>query len=428
MEAIGDVIINNNTGIKEEIINIDDISTIKLDSFPTSNGLYGQYAINKLTIGHYKDSIFGSTQASAVFQVTPSIIPFLPTNATLDSMTLQFTSAGDVWADTLFNTSSMQKQKFYLYQLKEIPELNYKDKGVFYNKTNIELDTLIATSLFYPFVENINFTYFKIDKTLADTLFKKIHYRELPDEDIYNPAASTEGMAFFNFLNYFKGLAIIPDSNNQAILNINADHTLKMVMHYSVDEARKTIEFPLNLLPYKYNQIKNTPTNKFKSLDESQTKEVSFDAAGYSLIQGMSGYLTKIILPESPGFAKYSTVLKAQLEVKTSFTPNLPVPLSPTITVYNTNQINEITSTLQNNSQMPVIGSIQINASDFDNTKYIFDITELYERLSTQPTDGKGVEILLSIPEDGVNTPATSFNQVTIKEKPIIRIYYADYR
>ena len=422
---IADGVVNSNTGIKEKILDINKISTIRLDSFVTSNGLYGDFNIEKISLGRYNDPYSGLTEASATFQVIPSASPSLPTNATLDSLVFEFSTTGEIWGDTLFDVN---KKTFHLYQLKEVPYLDYDKDGILYNCQDIELDSIISTASFYSLHDNLNIAYFKIKDNLADTLFERAFNRRNDLDDIYNNDFTVDGVSSLNFLNFFKGLAIVPDSTvDNSIFNLDVE-SLKMVMHYSVEEHNQTIEFNVGNKQYKYNRIINTPIPSLSSLTANQREEVSFDSTNFALIQGMAGYLTKLILPHPDGLGRYRTIIKAQIEVKAEYYKEMPVAISPTIYCYATNELNEIKGALQNNATTPVIGYIDINSTDENDTKFIFDITELYEAYSNIPSDGEGLEILLSIPDDGVNAAGTSFNQVIIKEKPTIRIYYAEYK
>lgn len=169
ISSIGQELINNTNHIGENNLSVYNMGTIKVDSFVTSCGQNSSSYITKLVMGRYEDPVYGgTTTAIPCFQVVPSYIPSISYSAVLDSLTLNFTYAGNMWGDTLYNVKS---QTFNLYQLKKLPDLNYEDNTLFYNTTPVDTNKLIATTTFLPLKANMNISHFKLDKTLAEDLF-----------------------------------------------------------------------------------------------------------------------------------------------------------------------------------------------------------------------------------------------------------------
>ncbi len=200
-----------------------------------------------------------------------------------------------------------------------------------------------------------------------------------------------------------------------------------MQFHYSVNGTSSTLRFPLTQKEYQYNQIINTPTTTFQSLTD-QEQEVTFEEAKVAFTQGLCGYMTKLTLPEAPRYDKYMTIIKAQLEIKPDFMYNNPIAPPNTINVYTTNDLNEFTGLLYNNSKSTVTGVLVKNDQNTDDTRYIFDMTEYYQNLSAAPPTNQGQQILLSVPNDGYSSKGISFDQMVILEAPILRVYYAKYK
>ncbi len=138
--------------------------------------------------------------------------------------------------------------------------------------------------------------------------------------------------------------------------------------------------------------------------------------------------MTKLTLPEAPRYDKYMTIIKAQLEIKPDFMYNNPIAPPNTINVYTTNDLNEFTGLLYNNSKSTVTGVLVKNDQNTDDTRYIFDMTEYYQNLSAAPPTNQGQQILLSVPNDGYSSKGISFDQMVILEAPILRVYYAKYK
>ena len=429
LTVIGQEIIGNDNHIGEKSIPVF-AATVKADSFATSCGLYASSYIEKLVMGRYDDAYSGVTTAIPCFQIAPQNVPStLPENAVLDSVTFNFTYAGNMWGDTTYGV--VKPQKYSLHQLKEFPELEDdidQSNTLFYNtkKVNI-IDKPIATTSFYPLVENMAYAYFKVDQNLGETLFQQIIFRGNPDTDIYNPEAA-DNIPYYNFLHYFKGLAIVPDESNDCLMTIHAlSDSLYLEFHYSIAGDEYSLKFPLAQREYQYNSIVNEPTATLETLTNPQN-EVTFEEATFALTQGMCGYMTKLILPEAPGFDQYTTLIKAEIEIKPEFMNNNPVSPPQEISVYTTNDINELTGFLYNNGESLVSGRLVKNETATDKTRYIFDMTEYYQRVSAAPPTAERQQVLLSVPNDGYSSTGISFDQMVVRETPILRVQYAKYK
>lgn len=424
LSTIGQEVINNNNYIGEESYAVSYTATIKADSFITSSGLYSSDYSDRLVMGRYSDKYSGLTTAIPCFQVAPAGIPTIAHNAVLDSITLNFQYGGNMWGDTLYQ---VKPQTFHLYQLKEFPELNYDNDCYFYNNHPVDTAKRIATCTFYPLLTSMAKAYFKVDQALGEDLFQRMIYRRDKAEDIYNSEPS--GIyQYYNFLKYFKGLAIVPDKSNNCLMTILAtSDSLYLEFHYSSAGISNTLRFPLSQREFQYNQILNYPTPEFATLT-NQKQSVPFKEVKLALTQGLCGYMTKMTLPTAPLYDKYMTIVKAQLEIKPEFMYNNPIAPPSTITVYTTNDLNELKGLLYNNSKTPVTGVLVENDLNTDDTRYIFDMTEYYQALSARPPLEEGQQILLSVPNDGYSSKGISFNQMVVREEPILRIYYAKYK
>ena len=424
LKTIGQDMVVNGNYIEEMEIPVASVATVRLDSFITSMGRYGNSSnvISKLIVGKYQDVETppqgGITTATPCFQITPASYPKIAANAVLDSTTFHIHYAGNMWGDTIFER---KEQLLRLYQLKKLPEFDYERGGYFYNNTPIKLDSCIGENRFIPTVTGINNSYFRIDDTLAHDLFERIRYKQT--DDIYEESNSSE-YSFLKFLEYFKGLAIVPDEDNTCLFSIKArSDSLYLQFNYRVNDTIRKLRFPLAQLNMQFNLFetdrKGTP---YESL-EDDTCTVSLNKAEQAITQGLTGYMVKLRLPVVPKSQVYSTIIKAQLEANVQYIEKLPLGFPPYIAVYTSDDLNRITGRLANNTDNPVNGLLQINQTNPNKSMFVFDMTEYYQRLSANPSKTEGQQILLSVPNMNL-----SYDQLIVTETPVVRFYYANYK
>lgn len=421
LKTIGQGLVDNGNYIEEREVRATSVATVRVDSFPTSCGLYGSSAINQLILGKYQNTgnqpQGGVTTAIPYFQITPQYIPSVATNAVLDSTTFHIRFAGKIWGDTVFHP---KLQRFKLHQLKHLPEFDYEKGGYFFNNTNIALDSCIGEASFYPTRLGINNSHFRIDDSLANDLFERIRFKR--DDDIYLPNNSS--MPYLRFLEYFKGLAIVPDAENDCLFAISAyADSLYLQFNYREGTTNKKLQFKLSQRDMQFNQFRTDTTGTpFEALTK-QEESVSLDKAGVALAQGLSGYMIKMELPPVPHTASYTTIIKAEMEIKVNYIQKSLVPNPTQLLVYQTDDLNRLGTVLANSSDTPVTGTLVINESNPSDSRYIFDMTEYYQNLAQNPPTAANQQILIVAPN-----MALSYDYVTVKEKPIIRFYYANYK
>ncbi len=422
LKTIGQDMVVNGNYIEEMKIPVTSVATVRLDSFVTSKGRFGQKDITKLIVGRYEDEETpaqgGITTAIPCFQITPKQYPQIATNAVLDSTTFHIHYGGNMWGDTIFDR---KEQILRLYQLKKLPEFDYEKGGYFYNNTPIELDSCIGENRFIPTVSGINNSYFRVDDTLAHDLFERIRFKQT--DDIYEKSHNSE-YTFLKFMEYFKGLAIVPDKNNTCLFSIKANpDSLYLQFTYRVNNTVTKLRFPLAQTNMQFNRFitdrEGTPFDRL----EDDTCSVSLEHAGKALTQGLTGYMVKLELPAVPKRQQYSTIIKVQMEVDVQYIEKLPLDFPPYITVYTTDELNRITGVLANNSDTPINGFLQINETNANNSKFVFDMTEYYQNLASGSSNTKGQKVLLSVPSMNL-----SYDQLIITQTPVVRFYYANYK
>lgn len=413
LTEIGQDMIDNESFVQVVKYDLTNTSTIKLDSFPTSSPYSNSdYAVTQLLMGRYNDRFSGTTVATAYFQVAPASRPSIDQGVGLDSLTLRFSSAGRIWGDTL----SPKLQTFRLHQLKKLPITNDDDDKYFYsNHTEPYEDTPLSTMQFLATLSTMEKAYFKLNQQFGEQLFLRMQNRDI----IFDPAER------WDFLKFFKGLVIVPDEANNCLFNISAtSEKLYLRFHYHQSETEKYVDFPLTQTELQFNNFKTELPPNLAGLTDQQAS-VPFETAGnIAISQGINGYMIKLYLPYPPSMEKYTTLIKAELELEPELIKNSNVSDPANVIVYQTNPRNDLLGMLYNDTagKNPVVGKRQINPLNPDDDKYIFDVTDFYQRLSEATTTENTYEVLLSIPNYNL-----SFDRLIVNEVPKLRIYYATY-
>lgn len=418
LTSIGQDLMENDNYVDMKEYNITDIATVKLDSFITSSGYTtdNSLILKELVMGKYSDDFSGTTTAIPCFQIVPGYRPVLGENLTLDSVTLNFTYGGQIWGDTLNPTL----QTFYLYRLDELPNVdNADDNYLLYNTYPLPPHTDILSELsLYPLRDYINHSYFKLNTPKGEEWANKLFESMMYNGEIYQDLP-------WSFLNEFKGLAIIPGDNNNCLLNIRAmPDSLYLRFHYRKATQEATIDIPFGQREFMYNSIHTENPTAFQDLTD-QKQSVSFEEAGISVVQGLTGYMIKMTLPRLPIPPQYTTISKAEIEMTPEIFLNPSVAMPSAISVFASNESNEIISPLYNNtsSGTRVTGYFTPNASSNLKSKYIFDVTDYYIRLlNSSQDDIVDRQILMRLPNW-----TTSFNRAIITEIPKLKVYYAHY-
>ncbi len=418
LTTIGQVLIDNGNNIEVNTTLLTETSTVKIDSFITSSGRYGS-AITKMFVGRYEDQYSGKTTAATCFQIVPSSTPSIDYKQTLDSVTFHFKIGSEIWGDT---TTTALPQTLSLYRLSRLPELRTDQNDYFYNRDSIPWGDKLASVTFQPKRKIMQYVYFKLPlDTLTRGLFAKMQSKDL----IFKPSSNSQ-ISYYRFLSYFKGLAIRGEGTNNCLFSlITQPDSLYMRFHYH--NATQKYTYDLKLLSqsneYQYYTVQNIPSTEygFDALTE-QTQEVKFSEHDVAVVQGLTGYMVKIILPEPDVQTMYKTVVKAEIEIKPKVWASPEVALPSSISVYYTNKLNEIKDLVYNNSKSAVTGKY-VKTENTEDDRYIFDITDYYQTISRYSDSKDARQLLLTIPN-----LTTSFNRMIIKEEPILRVYYANYK
>ena len=440
----GDLISNENF-IEVKRFVMEETSTVRLDSFPTSNISSSTSSLSPLTMGKVTDKVTGSITAIPYFQVAPQGLVSTVTwesNCTFDSLILQIpyvkTLAGD---STAF-------QVFDLYQTTEPIRFDR------YNPILCNIDSLtrgkkLATLQLYPQKDNIAQAYFKLDYEFGLKLFNRMRSRDHSLDQI-NYLEFIEGT---NDIEAFNALAIIPLEDNSILMSIDpANLALKFHYHIGAVEAADGTSFSWPIaLPsttytpvetmYAFTHLGYKPTEKFEDITLHKSK--SFENLDMAVIEGMNGLMTKLKVPFIADAEAYQTIMKAEIELRINtdlLENNIPEPRS--LGVYIVTKDNFIKGLLTDRSSQGniIYGVLSQNSIDPNERSYIIDITDYYTSLVEGiPPIVPEIYLLIGLPggyysllddpsyQIFTGNVANTLQRVVLKEQPILNIYYSHY-
>lgn len=406
LTQIGQDMVDNESYVFLEKQEIFETYTMKIDSFVTSRYYSSDPAITTLMAGRYSDDISGTTVATPYFQVAPSGSTDLSSTFIFDSLTFNFKLNGKLWGDTI----NPRLQTFYLYRLAEVPKLNSDQKNVFYNTHTVPLAEKLATASFFSKKEGVSKAYFKLDYNFGLQLF----------QDMQNRSPNFDSQSAFVL--FFKGLAMVPDESNDCMIPIAAiPDSLYLRFHYHKTEDKSTLDFNLAMTELQFNNIKTILPPKFDALRKQEDK-VSIEETDYSIAQGLNGYMLKIDLPLPKITGEYTTLVKAELELRPMIMSNPIISEPPYLYVYRSNKKNDLVQMIMN-GQEPLRAELRIDPLNKEENRYVINLTDYYQALLGEALWPESTnQLILTIPNVG-----SSYNRLIVNKIPVLKLYYATY-
>ena len=263
---------NSLTSAQSKVVMIDTLtlkmSTIMKDSVTTS----GKSAI---LIGNIKDHTFGTVNSASMFELTPENYSLAATsNVVFDSIVMYLTNNDFYYGDTL--------KTFKLDVHPMVDRIKLNSNGYLYNKSDLKYS---STS-----IGNVEF----LPRPNTDSSFVKVKLDQSYGQSIFNLLKSKDANSQEYFLNFFKGLALVPSSDNNAMLRFGisssyqaqisnvtkekVSNVVRMYYHTTSVNGTEEVKYTLDLNPsttYQYNKIKSdfsgsdlaglTPSNPIES-------------------------------------------------------------------------------------------------------------------------------------------------------------------
>jgi hypothetical protein len=386
-----------------------ELSTVIIDSISTSG-------TETILIGSYEDETFGKVTSNSFFQVGLPDNHQVDENAIYDSITLLLTYSDYTYGDTT------QPFRIIVHELLEEIELNesgylYNTSSVAYSLNDIGQETFIPQPGIDDSIE------IRLNDYIGLDLFNKLVEE---DEQI-----STET----NFLNYFKGIAIVSDENkNSAVLGFkaNEDDLLIRIYSHKIEETLKKLctDFPLVNSDRQFNQIEHDFSNIILAAVEDQREAVPSSATGNkTYIQGGTALMTKLRFPTIQDILLFEQgiIIKAEVIVTPVKASYSIFSLPEDLILYETDKINRLGNIIYNSSGTVNTPSFVLDELYNEETSYTFDITDFIDdELSDNYFDCNHGLLISLYPSDFMS----SFERLVLEAvnpSPKLKLYYLSY-
>ncbi|MDR0766419.1 MAG: DUF4270 domain-containing protein [Odoribacteraceae bacterium] len=415
ISEIGKRFEDNTRFVEVKRFEIEESSTIRLDSFPTS---VGQGVVNDtvMVIGKTEDQTTGTMTSSAYFEVLPSSIPSVDFSESYvyDSLTLVVRSARTIAGDTT------AMQLFHLYRLKEIPYFN-EQWPYFNNVDSVPLGDHVGSMQMFPQKDHLLNTYFKLDDEWGREIYSLFARREDMLTDVWT------------FLDFFKGLAIVPDEDNSVLFSVNSRFELRCYYHLSSqgdvpqyialgNKSNTGIAF------FSFSRHKHEPAPDLK--DATERSPLPFVIHNYGVIQGLNGYMMKLEVPYIQEYSRYRTIVKAQIAIKPRLENFENIPEPTRLYIYECDELGTPQRVLSEGYSDPT--------TLMGNERFIFDITDFYKNRVQKNPDARPINLLIGLPGfviSGIDQVRfiggnvnTSFERMIVREIPELYIHYIQFK
>jgi hypothetical protein len=279
--------------------------------------------------------------------------------------------------------------KVQTYKLHRIIETFEPIEGdYFYNTSFLDYDdeTLGEISFSPKPNRETDSLFIKMDNVLGEEIFKKIVDNDINTSD--------------DFLQYFKGLAIVPDTTTDSnVIGFNVSATSatsgnsSMRLYYSINDDDSEdnsyfIDFVISSAAKQFNQIETDLSSSIFLGDFEDEEEIKLSEETDDLIfvQSGSGIAARIEIPTIKNLLELSenaTTLSATLSFNPllgSYDDNNPLPES--LLVYVVDHKNRIIKTLSDVGGITVSAILNQDDSEFnDNTYYTIDLSGFVEEI-----------------------------------------------
>ncbi|MDR2287131.1 MAG: DUF4270 domain-containing protein [Prevotellaceae bacterium] len=372
------------------------LSTVRIDSTPTYNQgtiLVGKY--NDVNTIKPDEKLTGLIKAHSYLEISaPSLSTDLENDAVFDSLVMEMRFSGFYMGDTLNHN-----MRLFVHQLQERIKLDaVVGTEVYYNTTSFQYDPVPLAEASFPIRPGNTAWGMSIDGgipidpvrvRLPDALGQEMFDKILNKEDEFDKSD--------NFLDYFKGLALVAGDEVETIVAFNADTTFKINLYYHVEEIFKTdkvITFSINTAN-QFNNITSdrTGTNLLAEAFKDNENEIdSYMTGNQSFIAAGDGLYTKIEFPNLHDIlltSTYGIIERATLEVRPVYGTYQEYTTLPSSLVIYASSLSGEAQSLTDSQGQTQTGNLVIDPQFWDNTFYSFDVTAFVQDQISAPESQK---------------------------------------
>ena len=304
------------------------LSSMIVDSLVTN-------ATGALYCGRCEDDWFGTTTATGYACFTLNTFTTATPISTgntypviFDSLMLFLETDKRFYGDTLKNMT------IHIHKLQELIEDNENEYGECFNTTHVPYEETPLTS--YTFRTRPRRTV-PLEIRLPDAMGQELLTKMKNHEDEVTTAEK--------FRRWFKGFALVSDTDNSALLGFKAaDTTLYMKMYYHTITETKTeytVTLPL-MQRYAFNQYDfDREGTAIRDLQIGNTEIPAVETGNAAYIQGLAGMYSKIEFPYLNNLqqtGRLSAIISAELQlypVREAASDGAPLPSSLTVYISN---------------------------------------------------------------------------------------------
>jgi hypothetical protein len=388
------------------------MSTVMVDSVSTSG-------TGNFLVGKYSDKYLGDIRSTGFFQLDIPEDLDLNEKAVFDSLTLILKYSGMSYGDTLL------QQNISVHRVTE--EISTNDNGLLYNISSFEYQDIPEGSLSFYAKPNFNDT---LEIKLADSLGNEIF--KLMENDADEISTSED------FLEYFKGLAIVAGENNSCVLSFEGLDSLVSIRLYTHYVAQNRVEvsydFPLYSSSTCFSQIKADRLGSALENLKTQREEISSsETMDMTFLQGGLGLYTRL---DFPGLGrmlemdKSNILYKAELILKPYPDAYLSYELPEDLILYNTDKYNNLGSTVADNDGDIIYADFSLDKVYNEYTYYSFDVTTNIIAFLANGYVNVENGIIVALTDEKMNNSLDRLAFDTrsgLSFKPTLKLYYIFY-
>jgi len=394
-------------------------SNYQLNYLPSANN-------GTLLFGKVNNTLTGSITSTPYFRLNlGSVNNDIPTNAVYDSINVVITpnKSKYYFGDTTkVQTIAVHRVTEDIVTKNIINSIDNYNTPVYVASANIFTDQkfnydaqALGQISFKPHVKSMDSLSIRLNDDLGREIYGMIK------ENNWN-IASNEA-----FLQYFKGLALVPGNANTSMLALN--DTVRVNINYSYigsdgfnKKASKLIVSTLNSLQFNNIEYDRTGTS-FAALSNTNREVKSSETNGKTVVQAGSGIVAKLKIPSLNEFMYEDNIAvnKAELivEVEGSNLGNTPNPSSLMLFVANSNNLPISYVRVPFTSTIQQVAFIPGNDTGV-NGKYVFNLIEYIKNINS--SEFKNTSLLLSVASPALFNSVNTAVIATENGKPKIKL------